>query len=184
MGNEEKKAEQTPAPAQVYESKAPNRLISTAQGKLKFRPVVPGGFGVLKADEPLILVKTKLKPAQIEAIIERQEDFTGGVPGVAGIWRQEARVDAQANRSLGKIRAELLALGGVALRRKLAEAKIEYPVKATDDDLANLVLGAMASGKMGVAAAPDQAAADDEPARPARPNLRRGAARAAAADEE
>jgi hypothetical protein len=96
---------------------------------------------------------------------------------------QEERVDTQASESFSKIRGELKRLGAPALRRKLAEAKLEVPVNATEDELTGLVLEAMATGKIGQGGQADpKGLATDEPVRPARPNLRRGAARAQTED--
>jgi hypothetical protein len=168
--------------AKVYESKAPNRMVITESGKLKFKAPTPGGFGELASDDGYTLARTGLKSEQIEEIVERQGDFVNRVPGQAGIWLKEDRVHAANNERFCKIRAELRALGAPALRRKLAESNLEVPVNASDDDLVSLVLEAMAKGALSTKApaAPPLSEAVQSP----RPNLRRGAATARRANSE
>lgn len=144
--------------AKVYESKAPNRLITASGGvRIKFQKTT-AGYGVLASDDPMLARSTRLQPEEIEAIIERAEDFG------TEIWVQQDRIERESNTSFGKIHANLMALGEAALRKKIAEAGLSAPIKATLDELATLALEAMAKGRK----AKPSIETEPEPAAPAK----------------
>jgi hypothetical protein len=145
----------------VYEAAAKSRLITSANGvKIRFEKVVLLNgtvIGMLNSADPSLARTTRLKPEEIEAIVERQYDF-----GTGGIWPQSERLEKDSSNAFGKIRENLKALGEAELRKKIAAAGIPVPVKASLDDLAGLALEAMAKGAR-VKAAP---VADEPPQTP------------------
>jgi hypothetical protein len=161
-------AEEKPYKGKVYQSINPARGIYLPGGSgtgakavnIRFRPdpstkskLNPTGFGVLDTNDKHLLQRLggaggPASPKVVEAAVESEPDYVNRKPGKAGIWPAEELTFKSGSESISQIRAELIALGEAVLRRKLADGKVATPVKASANELAVLVIEAVAEGKI------------------------------------
>jgi hypothetical protein len=127
----------------AYESKA-SRMIIPVYVKGVMRPhlefVSPTKFvhGTLTLDAAT-LNRSGLTLDEAVKIVEDLPEYKGGVPGQRGIWRKEKRIEAKVNNALSTIRKALNEYDETRLRAELSRFKVEIPVGATQEQLANLL---------------------------------------------
>ena len=88
---------------------------------------------------------------EITIALEQTEMYTTAIPGVKGIYRRSERGLNQVKSDVPKI-LEALKLWSVdQLKEKLVEAKVEFPAKATVEELAVLVHDNIPLGRLNLA---------------------------------
>jgi hypothetical protein len=150
----------------VYESAAKNLRI----GKIRFIGLAGTPFGVCDVNDPMLVRKTGMSPAEISEMIERNPEFTGRKVGQVGVWPRSERIMNQADEKFDAIERSLIALGEPALRKMIAESGLQAPVAAPIEELASLALKARAARQKPVAPLDE-----DAPVSTAKPSLKRGA---------
>ena len=136
----------------IYESTFKGYGITMESHRIQFHPSVdwidehgrPKG-GEIDTGSGNARRESNLDEAQMNGVIEAQDDFKRGIPGTRGIWKKEDRLGVIAKAQ--KSQAQALAyqeLDEDVLRVILAKRNIAVPVNASKGELVALALGTKA----------------------------------------
>lgn len=106
--------------------------------------------GVLNVDEALAK-RHGLTVDEIVEAIESTDMYLDAVPGVKGIYRQSARGVIQVKSEQPKILDSLKLWSADQLKAKLQEAEVDFPPKASVDELSQIVYNNIPLGKLNIA---------------------------------